>query len=103
MLYRPIIAKVCLALTALLPDATGASAKPPSAQVLIHAYGQADEACRGSAGDSGAAECDRRSRLSSRLNQIGWCNGKRGQSRADFEWHHCTPASLETSDLAPSP
>lgn len=76
-------------------------AAAPSAKQLIAAYQQADEGCRGSPGDSGIAECDRRSRLSSRLNQIGWCYGTKSQSRSTFDWHHCTANSLMTTDLQP--
>ena len=62
-----------------------ASAAAPTAKQLIKAYTAADETCRGSQGDTGAAECERRSRLSARLSQIGWCYGKKSQDRSEFK------------------
>lgn len=96
--------RYALALTAVVVIGTGldAHAAPPSLPQLIAAYQRADEGCRGNPSDAADAECDRRTRLNSRLNQIGWCYGMAGQSRAAFEWHRCTAASFNTTDLEPS-
>lgn len=79
----------------------GARAAEPNPKQLIKAYAVADEFCRGAQGDVGAAECERRARLAARLSQIGWCYGKKSQERSEYRWHHCTPHSLNTTDLEP--
>lgn len=95
--------RLALAALALVVAAGDAVATEPTAKQLIKAYTAADEACRGSPGDNGAEECERRTRLNSRLNQIGWCYGKQSQERADFAWHKCKTRSNRSDDLsAPS-
>ncbi len=96
--------RYALAFAALTASAfpVAAAPQPPTAKQLIAAYMAADEGCRGSPGDSGSSECERRTRLNSRLNQMGWCIGKQGQSRADEAWHHCTARSFFTTDLKPN-
>ncbi len=91
-----------LAALAFVVAAGGAEATEPTAKQLIKAYTAADEACRGSPGDSSAAECDRRTRLNSRLNQIGRCYGKENQDRSEFAWHACTSHSNRSNDLVPA-
>lgn len=59
---------------------------------MILAYGVADQECRGRP-DADAA-CYRRTDIGQDLNKAGWCYGKRGQGRANFEWHRCTAQSL---------
>jgi hypothetical protein len=93
--------RTVLAAVAFVVAAGGAHAAAPTAKQLIKAYTAADETCRGSQGDTGAAECERRSRLTARLSQIGWCYGKKSQDRSEFKWHHCTFRSLNTTDLEP--
>lgn len=91
--------RTALAALALVVAAGGALAAEPTAKQLIKAYAAADEACRSSPGDTSAEECDRRTRLNSRLNQIGWCYGKQSQGRSDFVWHKCTKHSNRSDDL----
>jgi hypothetical protein len=93
--------RYALAVLAYMVAVGGAEAAQPTAKQLIKAYTSADVTCRGSQGDAGAPECERRTRLTARLNQIGWCYGKRSQDRAEFRWHHCTFRSLNTTDLEP--
>ena len=71
----------------------------PSARSLISAYTEADRNCRDS--PSIESECYRRERLSSRLNQIDWCYGRKGEGRSDFVWHRCGVASLRLDDMRP--
>ncbi|MCJ2070016.1 hypothetical protein MKK75_14630 [Methylobacterium sp. J-030] len=94
--------RTALAALALVVTAGGAQAIEPTAKQLIKAYTEADEACRGLPGGSGAAECDRRARLTSRLNQIGRCYGKANQDRSEFAWHACTFHSNRSNDLVPA-
>jgi hypothetical protein len=94
--------RTVLAALALVVAAGGARAVEPTAKQLIKAYTAADEACRNSPGDTGAAECDRRARLNSRLNQIGRCYGKANQDKSEFAWHACTYHSNRSDDLVPA-
>lgn len=94
--------RTAIAALALVVAAEGAQAAEPTAKQLIKAYTAADEACRGLPGDSGTAECDRRARLNSRLNQIGRCYGKANQDRSEFAWHPCTSHSNRSNDLVPA-
>ena len=43
--------------------------------------------------DRRAAACCGRTLMNVRLNQLGWCYGKRGQTGADQRWHRCTRES----------
>jgi len=43
--------------------------------------------------DKRAAACCGRTLMNVRLNQLGWCYGKRGQTGADQRWHRCTRES----------
>ena len=58
-----------------------------------------DGVCRGRipdsphAHDKRAATCCGRTLMNVRLNQLGWCYGKRGQTGADQRWHRCTRES----------
>ncbi|MGE8129005.1 hypothetical protein ACQKQD_18690 [Methylobacterium sp. NPDC080182] len=82
-----------LAAVALCALASSASSQiSPDVKSMISAYDVADQECRGSP-DADAA-CYRRTDIGQDLNKIGWCYGKRGQGRADFEWHRCTTRSL---------
>lgn len=94
--------RTALAALALIVAAGGVQATEPTAKQLIKAYTEADEACRGFAGDSSTTECERRSRLNSRLNQIGRCYGKANQDRSEFAWHARTPHSNRSNDLVPA-
>jgi hypothetical protein len=94
--------RTALAALALFVAAGGAAAAEPTAKQLIKAYAAADEACRSSPANIGAAECDRRARLNSRLNQIGRCYGKANQERSEFAWHACTSHSNRSNDLVPA-
>ncbi len=94
--------RIALAALALVVAARGAQAAEPTAKQLIKAYTAADEACRNSPSASAAAECDRRGRLNSRLNQIGRCYGKANQDKSEFVWHACTSHSNRSDDLAPA-
>jgi hypothetical protein len=94
-----ILAAMRYALAAVvLLAAVPASAAPrvPTPDQLITAFGEANDSCRGSRIE---AECGRRERIASRLNQIGWCYGRKGQVAAQFDWHHCTANSYYTTDL----
>ena len=58
-----------------------------------------DGICRGRipdsphAHDKRAATCCGRTLMNVRLNQLGWCFGKRGQTGADQRWHRCSRES----------
>jgi hypothetical protein len=94
--------RTILAALAFIVAAGGVQAAEPTAKQLIKAYTAADEACRGAPGESGSAECDRRARLNSRLNQIGRCYGKANQDKSEFAWHACTSHSNRSNDLVPA-
>ncbi|WP_267359091.1 MULTISPECIES: hypothetical protein [unclassified Methylobacterium] len=94
--------RTTLAALALVVAAGGAQAVEPTAKQLIKAYTAADEACRGLPGETATAECDRRGRLNSRLNQIGRCYGKANQDKSEFAWHECTSHSNRNNDLVPA-
>lgn len=85
------LAAVAAVGTLALPQVAQSQIKP-DVEAMISAYSVADRECRG-APDADAA-CYRRTDIGQDLNKAGWCYGKRGQGRADFEWHRCTARSL---------
>lgn len=96
---------ILITLVAVSAFAAKIAAAAPSADQLIQAFRIADSDCRGSS-DPGSVEtrmeCDRRSRISGRLAQLGWCYGMKGQVGGDFKWHRCSPRSITTDDLQAS-
>lgn len=69
-------------------------------KTMVTLWYQANDACRGGPGDSKAtwAACDEREAYGKRLDQLGWCYGKRGQYGYQMKWHVCTPSSLRPSE-----
>ncbi|GJE57387.1 hypothetical protein [Methylobacterium thuringiense] len=83
---------------------TAAGAQAPSAKQLIAAWRTANGECRGSTDPESLktkSECDRRERLGGRLDQIGWCYGKKGEAGYQNAWHRCEPNSERQNDLKP--
>lgn len=76
----------------------------PSAEQLKQAWSMANGNCRGGDPESmkSQLECDRRSRLTGRLEQLGWCYGRKDQATYQYRWHHCTAQSMQGDDLRES-
>lgn len=63
---------------------------------LIDGWYDLDEECRGGSGDDPATEraCTRRSEVSDQLYRLGYCFGRKNQSRSKYEWHACEANSI---------
>lgn len=97
--------RITLVALTLLAANHAAVAAPPTVDQLLQAWHQANTTCRGSSKPDDFTtmdECSRRDRLGGRLNQAGWCYGKKGQAGYQQEWHRCGPNSNQTDDLKPS-
>src|SRR5262249_47410476 len=81
---------IVIALVATTLVSTIAHAQTGAAAGLLKRYGNLDRTCRGG---SGNAACCARTKVGVRLNGLGWCYGKRGQTTAEMRWHHCARAS----------
>lgn len=78
------------------------AAASPAADQLVKAWDEANENCRGSTDPESfemKLECERRERLTGRLSQIDYCNGKKSQGAPEYRWHKCGPGSLRLDDL----
>lgn len=77
------------ALVAFVHDAPAQSRNDP--QTMIRLWAEANGACRGGPGNSKATldACDERDAYSKRLDQLGWCYGRKGESSYQYAWHRC--------------
>jgi hypothetical protein len=87
-------------LAAVLPVNAVQSQSPSQEVMTLLRYEKLlDGVCRSHIPDSPhahdrrAAACCGRTLINVRLNQLGWCYGKRGQTGADQRWHRCTRES----------
>ncbi|PZR93485.1 MAG: hypothetical protein DI537_10205 [Stutzerimonas stutzeri] len=57
---------------------------------------EANGACRGGSGDDPKTHlaCDEREAYAKRLNQLGWCYGKKGEFGYQQKWHRCSRNSV---------
>jgi len=96
-----ILKGVFAALALIVAGPGAAEAQPSVIRAWIEQARAADAQCHG--GDAShprtAAACKSWKADASRLNRLGWCYGKRGQTRADMDWHRCTRSSYRTRDL----
>lgn len=69
------------------------------AQPLFQKWLEAARGCNASGDNPKTYEaCERRYKMFVKLEQNGWCYGKEtDQSRAEYNWHICTPDSLRHS------
>ena len=76
----------------IIPAPNGS--RPPPA--LVQAWGQNEEACRGSdtpdAPDTLAA-CTVRDNAYEQLNKLGWCRGREDEVEAAYRWQRCAPGT----------
>lgn len=84
------------------PPKTQPLKKPLSkkdAQPLFQKWLEAARGCNASGDNPKTYEaCERRYKMFIKLEQNGWCYGKEtDQSRAEYDWHICTPDSLRHS------
>jgi hypothetical protein len=87
--------KYVIALAALAFVMVTGAAQAQTAQGLLRQAKILNGMCRGSMDDweQQKAVCCGRAQVFVRLNQLGWCYGKRGQYGAQMEWHRCTSRS----------
>ena len=64
---------------------------------LIAQWQEQNGACRGGSGDSAdtLAACDRRERITAKLQTVGWCFGREGQYGYQMDWHACDGPSSQ--------
>jgi hypothetical protein len=95
-----ILKGVFAALALIVAGSGAAEAQPSVIRAWIEQARAADAQCRGSdPSHPRTAACKSWKADASRLNRLGWCYGKRGQTRADMDWHRCTRSSYRTRDL----
>ena len=96
-----ILKGVFAALALIVAGSGAAEAQVPVIRALIEQARAVDAQCR--SGDPSNprtdAACKRWKGDASRLNRLGWCYGKRGQTRAAMDWHRCTRSSYRARDL----
>ncbi|GEO13536.1 hypothetical protein [Microvirga aerophila] len=88
---------VCLVVgvAALSTPAYAQSRNDP--KTMMKLWLEATMECRGSAGANPPADadpCEEREAYSKRLNQLGWCYGKKNEAGYQYDWHRCTRDSL---------
>lgn len=64
---------------------------------LISQWQEQNGACRGGSGDSAEtlAACDRRERITAKLQTVGWCFGRKGEYGYQMDWHACDVPSAQ--------
>ncbi|MDL2406171.1 hypothetical protein PY650_10920 [Rhizobium calliandrae] len=64
---------------------------------LISQWQEQNGACRGGSGDSAEtlAACDRRERITAKLQTVGWCFGRKGEYGYQMDWHACDATSSQ--------
>jgi hypothetical protein len=67
---------------------------------LIQEWVGQNLACRGGSGDESSTweACGARDVTARRLNELGYCYGKKGQSGAQMQWHRCGPDSIKSQE-----
>jgi hypothetical protein len=74
-----------------------------SPEQLIKQWLDANGTCRGSSGSVSDRACTQREELGAKLEPMGWCYGRKGESGAQHKWHLCGSASEhQHSAAAPS-
>lgn len=94
------------ALAAVILSAATAGHAASDPRALVRAYESADGNCRSEQlGEYVTTmECYRRSSVSGRLAELGWCRGHRGEAQYQMRWHPCDRNSvLPPNDLVVSP
>jgi hypothetical protein len=86
---------VMFALSICLATAAAAQRRSEPADTLVELWQDSNSRCRGGPGDSPLtdAACKERERYAMRLDKLGHCYGKRGQSGSQMSWHICTADS----------
>lgn len=92
---RALLVALCL----LITTAQSYAQRAEPSSTLIDLWLDANDRCRGGSGDSPATEaaCSERERLGVRLNALGRCYGKRGQSGSEMVWHICSSNSIKVT------
>lgn len=95
-IMRSGYAVLALAALGMGAIAAMAQAQAQSGDELIASYRSLNSACRGGSGDDPRTQtaCAERDRVVARLQQAGYCYGRRGQVGAQMSWHRCGPDSL---------
>ncbi len=68
---------------------------PANVKALITRSEDANDRCRGGAGDDPATlkACDQREVLGRQIDRLGYCKGRAGQYGYEMWWHRCGPDS----------
>ena len=83
-----------LAALSLASAASAQSRHDPRSMIML--WHEANAQCRGSSIDNPDTQsaCEERETYSKRLDQLGWCYGKRGEAGYQMKWHRCTRQSI---------
>ena len=92
------IISVMFALLISIAAAAAAQRRSEPADSLIELWQNSNSRCRGGPGDSPLtdAACKERERYAMRLDKLGRCYGKRGQSGSQMAWQICTSDSYHS-------
>jgi hypothetical protein len=88
------------ALAACLISVAAAAQSRSDAATMIRLWHEANLQCRGGAGDDQSTHdaCDEREAYGKRLDALGWCYGRKGESGYQMKWHRCTARSFRHGD-----
>ena len=87
----------CVAIVALVAHmATAHATAHEDVKQLLDRQRFYDELCRGMLGDDlhMVEACNLRNDYERRLNAMGWCFGRKGQTLSEIAWHECRDDSL---------
>jgi hypothetical protein len=92
-LSRPLIMSFALLagsmIWPLVGEASSQSRNDP--KTMLRLWYEANGQCRGSSGDDPKTHlaCEERAAYGKRLDQLGWCYGKKGEAGYQRTWHRC--------------